>query len=191
MVNGSSPNRQSTMNQGGQNCVYFCYLFQQLPKPRPRRAWSTSSQNGNIYEGIFEIRLSPNGRWFVFEAVKGGIAPEGATNATLCAVPLSGGPWVRITDGQSWDDKPRWSPDGKTIYYISSRTGFLNVWGIRFDPALGRPQGQPFQVTSFESPKLMVADDLDWLSMSFSQDRLVMSMKETSGSIWDLQDVDR
>src|SRR5207245_6636772 len=66
-----------------------------------------------IYEGIYEIRLSPNGRWIVFEAVKGGEAPGGATNATLCVVPVSGGPWMRVTDGQFWDDKPRWSPDGK------------------------------------------------------------------------------
>jgi len=26
-----------------------------------------------------------------------------------------------------WDDKPRWSPDGKTIYFVSNRTGFFNV----------------------------------------------------------------
>jgi Tol biopolymer transport system component len=106
-------------------------------------------------------------------------------------VPVSGGPWIRITDGEFWDDKPRWSPDGKTIYFISSRTGFLNVWGIHFDPEQGHSQGQPFQVTSFESPNLMVADNTDWLSMSLSNDRLVFSVKETSGSIWMVDDVDK
>jgi dipeptidyl aminopeptidase/acylaminoacyl peptidase len=161
------------------------------PKAETKARLVTSSKSGGIYEGIFEVRQSPNGRWIVFEAVKGGIAPGGASNATLCVVSVSGGPWMRITDGQSWDDKPRWSPDGKTIYYISSRTGFLNVWGIHLDPEQGRPQGQPFQVTSFDSPKLMVADDMDWLSMSLSHDRLVTSMKETSGSIWVLDDVDK
>jgi WD40-like Beta Propeller Repeat len=105
-----------------------------------------------------------------------------------CAQPATA---MRVTDGQFWDDKPRWSPDGKTIFFLSSRTGFLNVWGIRFDAELGRAQGQPFQVTSFANPKLMVADDLDWQSLSLSQDRLVLSMSETSGSIWALQDVDK
>ena len=39
-----------------------------------------------------------------------------------------------------WADKPRWSPDGRTIYFVSRRvTGFLNVWGIRFDQTKGEP----------------------------------------------------
>jgi Tol biopolymer transport system component/DNA-binding winged helix-turn-helix (wHTH) protein len=184
--------RQAIHNQPGQTELRILLLpLSAAPKAETKARLVTSSQSGRSYEGMYEIRLSPNGRWIVFEAVKGGIAPGGATNATLCVVPVSGGPWIRITDGQSWDDKPRWSPDGKTIYYISSRTGFLNVWGIRFDPEQGHPQGQPFRVTSFESPNLMVADDTDWLSMSLSHDRLVTSMKETSGSIWALHDVDR
>jgi Tol biopolymer transport system component len=161
------------------------------PKAETRARVVTSSRSQGSYEGIYEIRLSPNGRWIVFEAVKGGIAPGGATNATLCVVPVSGGSWMQVTDGQFWDDKPRWSPDGKTIFFLSSRTGFLNVWGIRFDPEQGRPQGQPFQVTSFGNPKLMVADDMSWQSMSLSQGRLVLSMSEASGSVWALHDVDK
>jgi Tol biopolymer transport system component/DNA-binding winged helix-turn-helix (wHTH) protein len=161
------------------------------PNAESRARLVTSSRSQGIYEGIYEIRLSPNGRWIVFEAVKGGEAPGGATNATLCVVRVSGGPWTRVTDGQFWDDKPRWSPDGKTIFFVSSRTGFLNVWGIRFDPEQGRPQGQPFQVTSFGNPKLMVADDMSWQSMSLSQGRLVLSMSEASGSVWALHDVDK
>ncbi len=37
----------------------------------------------------------------------------------------------------------------------------------------------------------MVADDTNWLSMSLSGNRLVFSMKETAGSIWELDDADR
>lgn len=161
------------------------------PKAEAKAYLVTSSRSQSTYGGIYEGRLSPNGRWIVVEAVKGGIAPGGATNATLCIVPVSGGPWTRVTDGQFWDDKPRWSPDGKTIFFVSSRTGFLNVWGIRFDPEQGRAQGLPFQVTSFGSPKLMVADDMSWQCISVSQDRLVLSMMETSGSLWALHDVDK
>jgi dipeptidyl aminopeptidase/acylaminoacyl peptidase len=161
------------------------------PKAETKARLITSSQSEGNYEGIYQVRLSPNGRWIVFEAVRGLIAPGEGSNAALCVAPVSGGPWVRVTDGQSWDDKPRWAPDGKTIYYISSRTGFLNVWGIRFDPELGLPQGRPFQVTAFESPALMLADTLDLQSISLSGDRLVFSMKETSGSIWALDDIDK
>ena len=132
-------------------------------------------------------RFSPDGRWIVFEVVK----RVGATNPTLHVVPASGGKWIPLTDGKSWDDKPRWSPDGKTIYFISSRTGFFNVWGIRFDGTEGVPLGEPFRATGFESPALMVSSNMSRLSMSLAQNRLVLSMAETSGSIWMLESVDQ
>ena len=93
--------------------------------------------------------------------------------------------------GKFWDDKPRWSPDGKTIYFISSRTGFLNVWGIRFDRVKQLPLGEPFPVTAFENPAQRVADQMTPLGMSVTQNRLVLPISEASGSIWMLEDVDR
>ena len=79
--------------------------------------------------------------------------------STLYVMPAAGGPWTRITDGKHWDDKPRWSPDGKTIYFVSGRSGFFNVWGIRFDSTKGKPVGEAFRVTAFENPGLMIPDD--------------------------------
>jgi len=34
---------------------------------------------------------------------------------------------TQYSDGKYWEDKPRWSPDGRTIYFVSNRTGFYNV----------------------------------------------------------------
>jgi hypothetical protein len=56
------------------------------------------------------------------------------------------------------DDKPVWSRKGRSIYFVSRRRGFFNVRGIRFDPSTGRPVGDTFPVTSFDSPNLMVPD---------------------------------
>ena len=70
-------------------------------------------------------------------------------------MPTAGGPWTRFSEGAHWDDKPRWSPDGNTIYFVSGRSGFFNVWGIRFDATNGKSVGEPFRVTAFESPALM------------------------------------
>jgi hypothetical protein len=101
----------------------------------------------------------------------------------------AGGPWVRITDGRHWDDKPHWSPDGKAIYFVSGRGGFFNVWGIRFDPAKGSPAGDPFPVTSFRSPSLMIPKDISHVELSLTQDRLVVTVTQVSGSIWVLDNV--
>jgi Tol biopolymer transport system component len=136
---------------------------------------------------IYEQHMSPDGRWIIFIAEPLSPNPESA----LYAVSSSGGSWTRITDGKHWDDKPRWSPDGRTIYFVSGPGGFFNVWGIHFDPAAGKPVGQPFQVSKFESPRLMIPRWLPPVGLSFTQDKLVLTMEEESGSIWILDNVDR
>ena len=98
---------------------------------------------------------------------------------------------IRITDVRQWADKPRWSPDGKTIYFLSDRRGFFNVWGVHFDPVKGRPQGEPFQVTSFETPTLMIPKNAAAVEVSLTDDRLVLPIVQTSGNIWILDNVDR
>ena len=138
---------------------------------------------------IYQPHFSPNGRWIVFEAVAN--SPSFNPESTLYVIPASGGPWTRITDSKQWDDKPRWSPDGRTIYFVSRRGGFFNVWGIRFDPAVGKTVGQPFQVSKFESPRLMVPRWIPPVGLSLTQDKLVLTMAEESGGIWLLDNVDR
>ena len=106
-------------------------------------------------------------------------------------MPTSGGPWTRISEGKDWDDKPSWAPDGKTIYFVSNAGGFFNVWGIRFDPGKGKPVGEPFRVTAFEKPSLMIPNAIEAVGFSVTQDKLVVTVEERSGSIWVLDNVDR
>jgi sugar lactone lactonase YvrE len=124
----------------------------------------------------------------VFEAVSNG--PTAATSA-LYVVPAGGGSWRRVTTGTLWDDKPRWSPDGKTIYFVSSNGFFFDVWGIPFDPAKGEPIGKPFRVSAFDKPSLMIPRSISPVAMSITQDKLLLTMSETSGGIWILDYVDR
>ena len=136
---------------------------------------------------LYQPHFSPDGRWIVFEAVSNSANAE----SSLYVVPTSGGPWTRITDGKHWEDKPRWSPDGRTIYFVSRRGGFFNVWGIHFDPTAGKTVGQPFQVSKFESPRLMIPRWIPPVGLSLTEDKLVLTMAEESGSIWVLDNVDR
>ena len=95
------------------------------------------------------------------------------------------------TEGRYIGDKPHWSPDGKTIYFVSPREGFMNVWGRRFDPVRGKPVGQPFQVTAVASPNRMMPLDLLSADISVSEDRLVLPITEVTGNLWMLENVDR
>lgn len=136
---------------------------------------------------LWQGRFSPDGRWISFNAFKA----TDPTASTVYVVPASGGPWINITEGQYWDDKPRWSPDGKSIYFVSNRTGFFNVWKVRFDPTSGKPLGQPARVTAFESPTQMIMPNIVPMEMGLTRDRLILPMVETSGGIWILDNVDR
>jgi Tol biopolymer transport system component len=132
---------------------------------------------------------SLDGRWIAFEALR--TQPQGL-ETTLYVMAAAGGPWIRITDGQHFVYTPCWSPDGKTIYFVSGRSGFFNVWGIRFDPAKGKPVGLPFSVTALNSLSLKVPRRITGsIELSLTQDRLVLPLAQESGSIWVLDHVDQ
>lgn len=136
-------------------------------------------------ENLYQARFSPDERWISFCTAR----MNQAGISTITVVPAAGGEWIRITDGHHFDDKPRWSPDGKTIYFISNRTGFFNVWGVRFDSATGQPAGEPFRVTAFDSPGQMILEDVRTMELALSADRLILPMMEVSGNIWILENV--
>jgi Tol biopolymer transport system component/DNA-binding winged helix-turn-helix (wHTH) protein len=154
--------------------------------PHLETAIRTIPYDGSEYF-LYQTRLSPDGRWIVFEAV----AKTPKLESALYVIPVAGGTWTRITDGRHWDDKPRWSPDGRTIYFISGIDGFFNVWGIRFDPTTGKPVGQPFKLSKFDRPRLMIPRWIPPVGFSLTQDKFVLTMAQESGNIWVLDNDDR
>ena len=137
-------------------------------------------------------QVSPDGRWICMNVTPA----RGGTSSAIHVLPATAesvtvDAHTPITTGEYWDDKPRWAPDGKTIYFVSTRGGFLNVWGIRFDPDEGRPTGEPFQVTDFQNPAHLIFNSVAALDVSLCEDRLVLPITEVSGNIWMLQNVDQ
>ena len=141
-----------------------------------------SSASENLYQG----RFSPDQRWISFIAANA--VNAGISNINIVAA--QGGDWIRISDGKYFDDKPRWSPDGRILYFMSNRTGFFNVWGIHIDPATAHPQGEPFRVTTFENPSQMIMTDVRIMDMALTANQLMLPITETSGGIWILENVE-
>jgi dipeptidyl aminopeptidase/acylaminoacyl peptidase len=132
----------------------------------------------DAHTNLFKARLSSDQKWVAFVGVTGpGVS-------AIYAVPTSGGDAVAVTGGDQFDDRPRWSPDGRVIYFLSNRSGFLNVWGRRFDPERRQASGDPFPVTRFDSPAQMVPPRMVQVGIAISQDRLILPVSETSGNIW-------
>jgi len=73
------------------------------------------------------LDVSPDGQTLVFELL-----------GDLYTLPLSGGDAKRITSGPAFDSQPRYSPDGKTIVFLSDRSGSENIWICDTDGANAR-----------------------------------------------------
>lgn len=139
--------------------------------------------NYNFYQG----RFSPDERWICFNAQN----RKQAGVSIIGVMPASGGKWIPITNEKPWADKPRWSPDGRTIYFISNRqSAFFDIWGIGFDPASGTPIGEEFRVTRYENPGRVISAG-SGAEIGISATRLVVPITETSGSVWLLDNIRR
>jgi hypothetical protein len=94
------------------------------------------------------------------------------------------GSWIALTNGSSWDTAPGWSPDGKLVYYTSSRDGFRCIWAQRIDAAR-KPVGAPFGVYHFHSarrsPGLVPLNGID---MFMGKDQIFLTLGDLTGNIW-------
>jgi eukaryotic-like serine/threonine-protein kinase len=153
---------------------------------RPERILTSAPEDSQMWGP----RLSPNGRWMNFTVLK-----LRDNRVETMVAPSSGAPppaWVRIAPGHDSPDKPRWTPDGKALVFVSKGpTSYLNVWATRFDPERGQPIGKPFPLTRFDSHSMLISPYLDLSDMSLSPHHLALTMLTVTGNVWMLEQVDR
>ena len=81
---------------------------------------------------VSEPVVSPDGKWVAFSAVDVNLEKNTKT-PHLWVVPANGGDSKQLTSGPG-EDRPRWSPDGKKLAFVSDRDGTQQVWAWDFDP---------------------------------------------------------
>src|SRR5215470_3084820 len=88
------------------------------------------------------LDVSPDGRTIVFELL-----------GDIYTLPIEGGKATRITSGQMFDAQPHYSPDGKSIVFVSDRSQSDNLWIMNADGtsprALTRENDQKFQSPAY------------------------------------------
>jgi serine/threonine protein kinase/Tol biopolymer transport system component len=134
---------------------------------------------------LYQPHFSPDDRWIAF------LAKTGQDRSRIYVTPFRGAvvhpssEWIPITDGESLDDKPRWSPDGNLIYFTSEQDGFRCVRAQRLDGATKRPVGDPFYVHHFHASRRSLKNvGLGPLEISVSRSGLVFNLGEITSNIW-------
>ncbi len=80
---------------------------------------------------VAEAQISPDGKWVAYTVATPDMeANRGASN--IWVVPAAGGPTMQLTQS-GHDSSPVWSPDGKTLAFLSSRSGDSQVYLLSMD----------------------------------------------------------
>ena len=162
----------------------------------PSRISRVSASNGESSELIrFDdghvvdsARFSPDGRWIAFARREDAsavaqilVAPVDATS------PIARSDCIDITDKDHFDAMPRWSADGRSLYFLSNRTGNLDIWWVGLSPD-NRPRGEPQPVRTFDTTRFSIAT-IEYEDMGFDvgPNRIYFTLQELTGRIFLLQ----
>ena len=165
-------------------------LFRKDHRTTDIRVLDFSSKTESVFlhrDGVdlFQAKFSPDDRWVTIEMVRT------VGDSRLYVVPLKNGmpgdvdSWIPIVDENGWADKPRWSPDGNTLYFISQRDGFRCVWAQPLNEKTKHPSGPPMAVQHFHSANLSLATvPVSFLEIDVGRNRLLLTLGELNGNIW-------
>jgi len=86
---------------------------------------------------IAEAEISPDGKWVAYTVATPDM--DANRNATdIWMAPVAGGEAVQLTRTGK-DSSPKWSPDGKTMAFLSARSGDSQVYVLSMDGGEGHP----------------------------------------------------
>ena len=76
-----------------------------------------------------ELELSPDGRLVAFSVKAVAPGKDGYRSALWVAAADGSSPARQLTAGSRNDTTPRWSPDGRTLAFLSDRAAVLQAGG--------------------------------------------------------------
>jgi Tol biopolymer transport system component len=165
----------------------------------PMLLWAAAGETDKPVRVLLEQRginfwqgqMSPNGRWLAFVPER----PADPGRGRIAIAPSEGASpdrWTYVAPDSPWADKPRWAPDGRTLYFIAKGpNGYFNLTAQRFDSERGTTVGTPFALTHFDSPNLFVSPNVNQTEIGISAHRAVLTLLSISGGVWMLDGVDR
>ncbi len=146
---------------------------------------SPDPENRMQYAG----RFSPNGRWVAFCAgARDGNAREIVVVPNAPDRKLRDDEWISISEGQTSDREPYWSPDGRRLFFISDRDGFRCIWARDVDPDTGRPSGPAVPIAHFHHASELLRGPMPspvgGIGLTATANALVFTVARSTGSLW-------
>ena len=141
----------------------------------------------------FGGRFSPNGKWVALCAgARNTVAREIFVVPNARGAAVTDDQWVPISEGQTGEREPYWSPDGRRLFFISDRDGFRCVWERPMDPETGRPTGPASPVAHFHHARELLRSPvtaragMSWgaIGLTASADSLIFTIAESTGNLW-------
>ena len=102
--------------------------------------------------------------------------------------------WISITDGQTTDREPVWSPDGKRLFFMSDRDGFLCIWARDVDPRTGRPLAPAVGIAHFHHARELLRGPVaspGAIGLTATADSLIFTVAESIGNLWSQRGIPR
>ena len=139
---------------------------------------------------LFHAYFSWDDRWVVFKKLQS-LDSEPWLAQILIAPVRHGqaakeGEWIAVTDGHYSDDTPQFSPDGNTVYFTSTRDGYLCIWAQRLDPATKHPVGAPFPYEHFHNSagRTVAIFRTELSNLSVARGKILINLPQRDSDIW-------
>jgi dipeptidyl aminopeptidase/acylaminoacyl peptidase len=132
-----------------------------LARPQSAKTHPFSVHDMLAMDRISDSQVSPDGQWIIFNVRETDLeANRGRTDIWL--VGTDGQNLRRLTTNPAADYNARWSPCGKCVFFLSTRSGSSQVWRIKVDG------GEATQVTRLplDAGNLVVSPDGETLALT-------------------------
>jgi len=147
--------------------IIFCseLIISPLSRVSTSELWTVDVKGGvepvKLFKGdAVQPAWSPKNKRIAFWYTPGG-------QRDLMTIAIDGSSPVAVTNDAAIDWGPRWSGDGRYLYFSSDRGGAMNIWRIAIDESTGQPQGEPEPVTQGATTADQVALSRDGSRMAF------------------------
>jgi Tol biopolymer transport system component len=174
------------------DCSFLAFLEDArfaLAKSGPRRLVRLALEGGTMETlvesepgAILDADASPGDRWLALLLGR----PDGDVELRVRALdPAASAPHDALLErSPAWAGAPRWSSDGRFLYFLSQRDGEVCVWALPVDPVTGERAGDPFAVVHLHGSPARCWGPRTAYTLSVGAERLAVTASEVRGDVY-------